>query len=105
MSQEGLQSPSGSRLAGRISSDLLTGPSSQDSNRRHLPSIGRNKLGIPLPCPQICDRTGPVVAKARSAHVRGPAVAGQAQGKRNRGRGPDLDLAAAALGERMKGKR
>jgi hypothetical protein len=59
---------------------------SGDRSRRHLPNIGRNEVGIPLTCPQICDRTEPVVAEA---HVRpSPRDCG------NRGAGPDIDLAA-----------
>ena len=38
--------------------------------------IGRNKLGIPLACPQICDRTESVVAEAEvRLKFNGPAVA------------------------------
>jgi len=89
-------------LAERISSDLLTSPSSQDANRRHLLSIGRNQLGIPLPCPQICDRTEPVVAEATSAQVRWPGrCRPDPRECGNRGAGPDIDLAAALLRERM----
>jgi hypothetical protein len=68
--------------------------------------IGRNKLGIPLACPQICDRTESVVAEAEVRLMfDGPAVAGQAQENAEVGAGPDIDLAAAAaLRERMKGK-
>ena len=45
---------------------------SSDRSRRHLPNIGRNEVGIPLACPQICDRTEPVVAEA---HVRPSSMA------------------------------
>ena len=50
--------------------------------------IGRNKLGIPLPCPQICDRTESVMAEARvRLKFDGPAVVGHAQENANRAPG------------------
>jgi hypothetical protein len=82
---------------------------SSDRSRRHLPNIGRNEVGIPLACPQICDRMEPVVAESsRPPKFDGPAIADQAQGTAAivaQGQISTLLRRLAVLRERLKGKR